>query len=218
MATTSGAFHRELDRFPVREVCEWGRGFWGRRWQWPDWVFALAVEPQHRATGDEDLDRRSRLHDLAQDRRSLEQMLEVVQHQEHPARAQRTTQGLERGNGALVVRAESGGDCRGHLGWIPQRRQIDKDDAVREGVAQAGCRRHGEASLTAARGARQSQQAHALVAQEPSNFADLLAASDQPRERDRQARLQARGRHPRLSPDRTTGSGQEYLSLTPDEP
>jgi hypothetical protein len=115
------------------------------------------------------------------------------------------------------MEAESGGHCRGHLCWIPQWREIHKDDAIWESITQAGRHRHGEASLSDTCGARQGKQANAIVAQESPNFTELFAASDQPREPKGQARVQARGRDPHLGPDRTTGTGQEYSSLTPDE-
>jgi hypothetical protein len=101
------------------------------------------------------------------------------------------------------------GDGGQHELGIPQRREIDKDDAIRERALQPGSDLQGEAGLARATGAGQGDQPHVALRQQGDQLSQVLLSAEERGEGQRQRDGGSEGRAVRLRNGTGTGGGQE---------
>ena len=180
-------------------------------------VFPLPTQPQRGAAGHDHLDARSCLQEIAHERGCLQQMLEVVQQQEHLARGKDAPHRLERSTSALAQtesRGDGGEDQRGLL----ERRQIDEDHAVTESVRHARRHLNREAGLPHAGRSDQRQEPLAIREQHVRDLGKLLATADESRQRDGEVRGVACAAGLPGGADPAAGNGQKSGPLASGEP
>jgi hypothetical protein len=143
------------DRGRVRLAGRLGEG------QGRDGVLELGAEAQRGAAGDQDAQRRGGRQQVGDEGGGVEHLLEVVEHEQHPAPAAAPVRaaglaplGEHVGEGAGRIAgdglAEVHGDGRGYVGGVGHRAEGDEPDAPREGGAQVGGHLQGEAGLARA--------------------------------------------------------------------
>ena len=137
----------------------------------PERLAARRDEPQVGAGGEELGERRGR----------FEELLEVVEHEQHPPVADVL--------GRRALSAEGGADRREDELGVVEGLQADPPDAVLVLVRDLGPGLHGEPRLARATRAGQRQQAHLRVGKEGEHFAELLLAADERRRLLGQVRL-----------------------------
>ena len=119
----------------------------------------LARDAERFATGGHDRQRRAGLQQrLGQRGGGADDVLAVVEEQEHRLEAQVVGQADIDGRVRLVLDAERSGHLRGHRRWVGDRRQLDQPDAVRVGIDEAAGDLEHEPRLARAAGADERHQ------------------------------------------------------------
>jgi hypothetical protein len=141
----------------------------------------LAPQPQHRPARDQHLEARGSRQQLGHDRGSLQDLLEVVQHQQELLLIQVALQVLQRWGAPRLLQAQGVGDRGGDQTRIGEGSQIHEEHAFRELLHHVGSELEGEAGLAGAAGAREGEEAHLLPVEQPSGGSQLVFAADEGR-------------------------------------
>ena len=156
----------------------------GRLGQRTQRVLALRRDPQRLATGHEQLSARARSHERCDIAGGVDDLLEVVEHEQRPPVAE------ERGRVALGAdRARDRGEDERR---IAKRRQVDEPDAVGERVPRLARRREREASLPDPAGTRERDDPRAVIREQAPDVGELHLAPDEGVRRHREIRLEQR--------------------------
>ena len=147
-------------------------------------VLRLAAHAQRRAAGGQDGQVGHGLDDRGDVRRGVEQVLDVVQHEEQVLAAQPVDDVVGDGPRRVAGGGHGVGDRREQLARLQERRELDQAYAVRVAVADRRRCGQGQAGLAHAAGAAEGDQA--ARAQEVGDAADVVVATDERRGRDRQ--------------------------------
>ena len=154
----------------------WFPGLRNRQILHPQLPWLLALDAERLSAGRQDLQTRSSpQHPESQSSGGLDDMLAVVEHQEHPFVAQKRKQAggpILRGN----VEADRRTNCRVQLPWIADGGQIDKPNPVLVAVDQPLSSRNGNGGLTDT--TRPDNRDQAVMRQLRRNSADNLIAVD----------------------------------------
>ena len=146
----------------------------------------LARESQHDPAGGEDLQPSA----VGQQRRDVgrgpDHLLEVVQDEQHLARAQLRHELLRQRTGARVAEAEGPGDRRQDELRVAQRGQFDEADAGGERRSNLLRDPEGEAGLADPSRAGQGDERDVVAEQEVTDGVDLVLAADEGSARGRQ--------------------------------
>ena len=139
---------------------------------------ALGGDAQRLAAGGDDLESgRAGQQPLAQAGARVDQVLAVVQHQQHAAMPEGLGERVEQRPAWLLVDADDGGQPGHDVLGLPQVAELDEPGAVRE-VARDGVEQpEREPRLADAAGAAQGHRAH--HAQQLTQLADLGRAADE---------------------------------------
>ena len=119
-------------------------------------------------------------------------MLEVVQHQQHLAFAQREFERFRAVGRA--AQAERFAEQRHHLVRLGQRGEIDESRAVGKLPAQHECSFDSQSRLTRARRSGQRHQTHLRPSQQVEDATELAVSIDQLRQRERDGTCAGRRR------------------------
>jgi hypothetical protein len=123
-------------------------------------------EPQADATGDQDFQPRAVEKEFTQQRRRVDDLLEVIQHQQELQVSEGAEEPLFNWLHAHVTETEGASNRRRDQIGIGDRPKINKEDPVREiGRSMVGCS-NGEAGLATPTGASQRKQANIGTGQE----------------------------------------------------
>ena len=152
----------------------------------------LAVQVQHNPAADEDLQPRPGRQQLGQQRRGLEHLLEVVDHQQELPVAQVRLQLLQGRPVAPLGDVERRGERRGHQRRVAHGGQGDEGRAVGERRLEGARHRQRQARLADAAGPPQGDEPDARALQQLADGGGLALAADQRGQRRRQARRAAR--------------------------
>ncbi len=188
-----GALDEEVDRLLVGERL--------------DVVALLAADPQQHTAGDQDRELGRLREQGGEDGSGLHHLLEVVEHEQETALAQRGRQVLGDGRVSGVADAQGLRDAAGHAFWVVDGGQIDEHGAVLEvRRRRAGCCDRQPALPDPAR----TDQRHepGPGGEHPADGGDVALTPDQPRERDRQANGI---RHGRIRPRPHDGRARRLL-------
>ena len=189
-----------------------------------DGVDPLFGDVERRAAGDEERQAGCTREQLGEHRRRVEQLLEVVEHEQRPPAAQGGDQRFERSAFRPLDQAERAGDRGRDEVGVADRSELDEHHATGELGVEACCGLDGEPRLSRSGRSRQGQEAHICPAQQRADLPLLPAPADergrsrsQPRRpagasgadrRDVQLRiliedrpLEAAQRRPRLDPE-----------------
>ena len=150
-----------------------------------DRAFLLAGNAQRRAAADQDPNSPGLLEQPRHDRGAVQQMLEVVQHDQELPLAQLAHQVLHQRPVPGILQPDALGDRRWHQSRIPDGRERDEIDAVR---VVAGHRRgQGDAQPGLAAAARPGQRDQVAVLEQPLRLRQLAFPADEAGQRLRQA-------------------------------
>jgi len=198
-----GAFdehaHRGSGRYRIQRRRSVGRGCQGA-----DQEPLLGADAQGDPAGDQQRQPRAGFEQLGGQRRRLEQVLQVVQHQQRLAPAQVFHQQLAGGASARLAHPQGARYGRRDQPLVVQRGQVDKDDAVEVGAGQRVGHGQRQARLAHTTGPEQRQQAHRRVGgvQQRPGCRHLGVAADECGRWHRERRPRGRGRAGRRWPRR----------------
>jgi hypothetical protein len=123
---------------------------------------------------------------LGQQWRRADHLLEIIQHQEQLLRPQERHEQFTRTARSILAQPECASHRRGDWEGITQRRQIDKDDAIRiRGTKPMGDRQR-ETRLSNTAGAGERHEANALALEQIGDLGHVPFPPDQGRRRLRQ--------------------------------
>ena len=122
--------------------------------------------------------------ELGRERRRVEHLLEVVEYEQQLLAGEVLGEDLGDREGALLARAHSRGDLRGHERGVGQRREEGDEGAVGERGEQARRDLEGQACLAGAAGPGQGHEPR--LSQELDHLAQLVLAPDEGGELGRQ--------------------------------
>ncbi len=172
------AIDEERHALDAAELLRRERGVRIRHGEGRQRVFVLAREVQDLPAGRQDRQLAAG-HEQAGQERDRQQLLEVVQHEQHLPLAGVVDDARFEGFAGDGEQPELAGDNDGHALAVPQRGERDDMHAVREVVANGLGGHLGEAGLADAGRAGQGEQAHAGVAQERGHGRDMLLTPDE---------------------------------------
>ena len=142
-----------------------------------DGILLLSVEPEGAPAGDQHLDPRGGLQQPVHERCRVEDLLEVVEHEEHGPVAQVLGEGLGRGPVAGLDETERAGHDRGDQARLAHLIESHEERPVDERRPQLLGRSDREAGL--ARPTRAGQRHEPVLAHERDELLDLTLAPDQ---------------------------------------
>ncbi len=142
----------------------------------------LAAQPQPGAAGDQRLEAGAGAQQIGQVCARGENLLEVVQDQQHLAVAQRGLQGRQRWLTARVAQAECGGDGGHDQIGIGDGRQPHQAHPVGERIRHRRADGQGEARLANTAGTGQRHQAYGVAPQQVPHGRDVTVPADEGRE------------------------------------
>ena len=157
-------------------------------WELQGWdgELMLAGDVEWRPAGDQNLDIRAVGEEVGDERRRVDDVLEVVEHQEQASRPQIGAQrrSIELGGG--FANAEGAGDGGGHHRRGRDRRQRDEPDAIGVRLDQIGGHMQGQAGLAGATGSGEREQADTGLFQPAADLRRQRFATDERRQLRRQ--------------------------------
>ena len=147
-------------------------------------VLLLARDVQGRAAGDDDLDRGCGPQQVGDDRCGRDDLLEVVEHEQHRLVAQPVGERIGDRPGGPLRDADRAGDPGGDQHRVADRLERYEEDAVREVVRDAGGELERQSRL--ARAARPGQRQQPGRAEQGRRLGQLGVATDEGRQLGRQ--------------------------------
>jgi hypothetical protein len=153
----------------------------------------LTAHPQQFATGDQRFKPRAGDSELGYDRGGGDNLLHVVEQQEHFPIAERTTEALGQRRAVGILKLEDAGDLTQDTIRFLHRLQGNQHHVVACGGPMRGASFEGEASLAHAAGAGESKQSYIISAQEVEDRRDLRLTANKRRERYRERRKRVLG-------------------------
>jgi hypothetical protein len=155
--------------------------------QWRDREFLLAMNAKAGAARCQKLHGRATAKEFGDVRGGTEDLLAVIENDEHLPRVEGVAQHVPEGPFAGLVDAQGGSQCREDEGRVTNGGEIYEDDPIREGACDIVDDRQGEARFAHPAGTDRGQEGHGLVEeQRPSNDALGLPAYEAgPRDRRR---------------------------------
>jgi hypothetical protein len=136
-------------------------------------------------------------------------MLEVVNDEQHLARAQSPVYGLDQWNVPLIGEVDGSSHGRHHLRWFLKWSEFHKDEAITEGLTQTSGDLERETGLSDSSGPGQRQQANLIIAKQSRDVKVLLAPPDQTCQRSGEALLAGRVPDRPIRRQRTTGCREQ---------
>ena len=144
-----------------------------------DGQLALAIEAQRRAAGDHGAQARCRRQQVGDQRRGVEHVLEVVEHEEHLAIGEVVAEDRRVAAAGLLAQGEGAGDGGGDEVGFPRGGQEHREGAI--GLIRQQVRRkaHREARLARASGSGEGEQPGPVLGQDRPGGGQLALAADQ---------------------------------------
>ena len=174
---------------PVKEQLHRGRFIGGagipgsRQRQRGDRVLPAGPDPQRRPAGDQRDRARAGFQQPDHGIPGGQHVLEVVQHHEHAAIAQRRPQPFGQRGRVPLVHAQLPGQAVEHKPRVPQRREVDEHDPVRVVARHPPGHLDGQPGLADAARAGEDQQLRVAAAQQPDHGRGQPGPADQRRQR-----------------------------------
>ena len=169
----------ERDRSSVDELRQRGEVLQVRQRQRCHRILLLATQLEPGAAGHQHLQAGRRLEQVGDEGRGAHDLLEVVQQNQQAPVAQIGHQRLQQRLLPAFLEAKRLRKRRDDQFRVADGRQVDEADAVREVVAQLGCRLQREARLARAAGSRQRQQPHLRALEQRDCRGHLPGAPDE---------------------------------------
>ena len=143
-------------------------------------IQALAPHVQRCPAGHQHLQPGTRLQQLHHQRRGVQHLLEVIEHQQPPLRLEHRREPLEQWPTGELADLQRLRDRRQHQRRVADRRERDKGRTVAEGREHVARDLEAQAGLADAGRPDQRQQAHLAVQQRIAHRGEVLFAPDQP--------------------------------------
>ncbi len=122
----------ERDRRVSQQRVDVSRPACGRKLERRDGHHALGRHAERRAARDERSERRGIVEQSRDERRRVDDLLEVVEDEQQPPRDEVPGKRVDGGRAAGLLEPERPGDRRGDEERVADRRQVDEEDTVRE--------------------------------------------------------------------------------------
>jgi hypothetical protein len=179
------AFDEQVHRVVLAQALETGQVRQIGHRERQQGVFPLPVGVDRDAAGHEQFAGGRAGQQLGEHRRGLDEPFEIVQDQEHLLPGQMRPQPLQELR-FFFSHPQHPGDDRRHEAGVGERAQIDKPDAVGEGLDEVGGSLERQTCLPHAAGPRDGQQPHVVPAQERHDLGHLILAPEKGRRLHRQ--------------------------------
>ncbi len=139
----------------------------------------LTPGSQDRAGGDEDLESRRGREQSREQGHAVEQALEVVEDQEHPAASEGGHEAFDRPTAGRLAQAQGRGDLAGQQSGVAHRVERDEGDPVRVLVLQPTGDLDRDPALADPAGAVHGHEPHRVVAQELGELVERVTPTDE---------------------------------------
>lgn len=199
----AGPLQEERQRLRLLQLLQVVRAVAGGQRHRGNRKLLLRRDPQSRPAGDQDLELGRRCQQLGNERRRREQVLEVVQDQQHLLAGKVALHGFGHRGQALLLQPQGLRHRGGHQLGIPDRRQEDDVDAVVEAVQELAARLDRQAALAGPSGAGHGDQA--VVVERLLQVPQLRPAADERADRE--------GQVVRMAVQRAGGGGRDVKAV-----
>jgi len=181
-----GPCREELHRRRLVEIRICAGTFGARQGQWRYWNFVFTREAEPHPARDQHLQVRTRAKEMSEERRGLDDLLEVVKHEQDAPVAQVRPQPVDQRFGSGLTKTNGLGDGGSHQVRVRDRGQINERDAVWEVISSRRGNSQRQPGLAHTTRTGQREERNILTPQELAHCCQLALPANEWGARQRQ--------------------------------